>query len=482
MRIYINNVKCKLETGGIENLGNRLMGDLTEYFKEKKENTHFIKNKYAHYNYFLTKAGYLPTGLLPTLLRYMSDEWPDIKLELFDDRTNKIKHDSKPREIGVDNESKLYDYQYAALKACLKNKIKVAGRRLHWPRGIINGATNTGKTYIMAALHEAYNENTLILIHDTKIYRQLYEEFVAWYGKDYVGRVGAGQLDFKPITICMYKTLYNRTKLPDVVETLKAYKLVMVDECEAAAGPTYKKLMDGLQCYARYFFSGTPLDSDSKIRNMKLIGVAGETLFSISNDYLMKAGKSLRPSLIVHDATLSDIHKDEKMSGEEAYERLVINNPIQNQLIVDYCVNNSDRYIMIACRLIKHSKKLFKLLAKKGIKVKLINGEVHNEAALLAKFIDGEFKVMVTTLYEAGMNMPLDTIIDAKAGNSKRSVKQRLGRLVRLKGTTDKPEVIDFFIDHYRLAHKARKRIKIYQEQGLKIKYSYKANRYGTPI
>ena len=99
-------------------------------------------------HFYSTKTNTFPTGLLPMVIEFLKENEHEFKI--IDNRTNNtFLLDSEPiDEIILNNGKALRDYQIDAVNAVAANLLS----SIKFQRGVINIATNGGKTTIAAAI------------------------------------------------------------------------------------------------------------------------------------------------------------------------------------------------------------------------------------------------------------------------------------------------------------------------------------------
>jgi superfamily II DNA or RNA helicase len=426
---------------------------------------------------YFTQAGRLLTGLVPQVVNKMLAKYPDTKIEVQDMRNNLPE---KPYLEFTLNDGTLYDYQQDIVKTVTSNKML----GLYWPRGVVEAATNAGKTYIMASIFMSYYKPTIILLNNQDILRQTVDFMKHQVGEDEVGEVTAGKIELKRLTICMQKTLLNRAiKHPEIKAYLNTIEVLMYDECDAAMGKQALSLIKGIQAGVRYFFSGTPLDSASIVKKMNTIGYSGLKLCELTNRDMYNMGLSLEPKIIMYlsGTYIKTPKRDNSFNDVESLH--IVNDTTRHWLIDTYMKEHGEgRQVLVNANLIEHAEQMFLAMKEAGYNVRLLTGSSRNRTELIEAFKAQEFQMLVTTILERGMNIPIDTLINAQAGKSSAAMKQYRGRLVRRIGNFDDTHVVDFFDNHTPLNNHSKIRLNHYKKEGLEIEYRYKANNIGEPL
>ena len=91
MRLIINNVQTNVQVGGKDFLIDPdLMTRFREYLSIKVPGSFFANKKLRFHwdgmKYFITPGGKMATGFLPVFLKYVEEVYPDLEVEIIDDR------------------------------------------------------------------------------------------------------------------------------------------------------------------------------------------------------------------------------------------------------------------------------------------------------------------------------------------------------------------------------------------------------------
>jgi hypothetical protein len=276
-----------------------LINDLRDYMSVPVPGAFYSmaykKRQWDGKKYFITPKGKFATGFLPLIFRYLNEEYPDLKVEIIDDRANPLKFQKATvTEVnGVSIEGK-YEHQSRVVEL-FNHSLEFRGKEIFYPRGIVDAATNAGKTTIFAALYAniaGKNKRMLLVINRKKIFVQLVEYFSTIYAE--VGTINDKSYSISTVTIAMAQTLSNRLKSnPAVREDILQFNVLGVDESHYASSATYRNILKYCAgAYMRFFLSGTALDKPEVIDNLINISSSGPKLGAISKVELMNKGIS----------------------------------------------------------------------------------------------------------------------------------------------------------------------------------------------
>jgi superfamily II DNA or RNA helicase len=348
-------------------------------------------------------------------------------------------------------------------------------------RGIWNMATNSGKGAACGALVKMIGLNALIVVDKVEVFNAVLAELKRGFRPSDIGIVKSGKAEFGFVTLAMAKSLQNLLKSSvNARRWLESVEVLMVDEAHHAGSDSYLDMLNMCNAYVRVLMSGTVLDSESKIKNMRIKGLSGKVLCTISNADLMDDGVSQIPNIKVFDAGGEDW-----FDYDEEVHFTIHNNTAVYQQIAEGLV--ADPKITLIAVGIKagHGKKLYKYLRKNcdGLRIEYVDADDPFRPEKIKDFIAGVIDVLISTVGKEGMNAAcIRRLVVAHGGKSKIMIKQIAGRAIRHDGVNDDVEFWDFWHRGWYLSKHSRKRMKIYKEEGWKVQFMYKARKDGTPI
>jgi superfamily II DNA or RNA helicase len=419
------------------------------------------------YVHFLDrKTRQFPVGLTRSLTTIL-DRFK-VKYELEDLRVRPEANYHPINLTGIDVTKYPYEYQGQIIEECV-----VAGR------GIVQAATNSGKTEIMAGLAQKLNVPTLIITHTINLLDQTIERLQNRL-KERVGKIGAGTWAPRKLTVGMVQTLISRLRAEeeDAMEFISSIRAVMIDECHHASSRSWLDLI--LSCnnaYYKFGFSGTAI-KDSLIQDMRLLGGTGELIHAITNKELIDRGISAVPTIRVKNIRDSTIPAS-GISWDQAYEMGIVTNKVRNAAILETVSNDllgGKRVFVIVSR-IRHGELLRGLFKRSGINAEFIwgNTDAETRERLLKHFKDKHENhrcIISSTICDEGVDVPaIDTLVIAAAGKCRTTLLQRVGRALRKKvGGENVCEIIDFVDFHniYLLKH-SKERLSVYRREGFKV-------------
>lgn len=188
------------------------------------------------YQRFLTRpANVFPTGLLPKVIDVLSDS--GIAYVIDDTRQGVSDYQLQPvdDDYHVSDQKKARDYQVETINKVITNQ--VGG--IPFLRGIINIATNGGKTVIAEGIIrelypqlQASGEVMLFVTHSKEIARQARRSIQTDLNIP-VGMIGDGKWELETVTVAIVTTLYKRMKdkKPEWCSLQPMVRGFIADEC-----------------------------------------------------------------------------------------------------------------------------------------------------------------------------------------------------------------------------------------------------------
>jgi len=239
--------------------------DKNKTFAHKKRTGKYkeIRKYLAEYVTDAKTAIIFPTGLLAKTQRLL-----DIldRPTTIDDKRKKPSIETTFRRYGKTHKPRYY--QEEMIEECKK-----------YPTGVIEAATGTGKSLVMAKLIHEIAQPTLVVVPSLNILKQFHTLLDHVYSPKMVGMLGGGKkTTTKPIVIATYQSLSDKP-----IEWFQQYKMLLLDENHHAAAETIQNLNKEkwASMYYRYYFSATPFRNDGA--DIALEGVIGNEVLPEDN-------------------------------------------------------------------------------------------------------------------------------------------------------------------------------------------------------
>lgn len=435
----------------------------------------FRRRAWDGFIYYIDKNGFIDTGLLPEFIEYCQEQkW---QYEIEDERVL-IKPKALKHDYGT---FKLRGYQFKAVKALKYYSVGRKSGRVPFQRGILQAATNAGKTAISAAVAKLFGKKTLYLINR----KDYYEEALPMFRKYLPGKVGflnAKGVEWNDFMVCMVPTIHRN--LLRFEDKIREYDVVIVDECDLATSKMWTVVLQKLyNTPIRVGLSGTAqvgLLKKDEIKNRKIRSFFGGVIFEIKAEDLEKKGYS---SPIEMEILRGNVNSQFKKDFTKEYKRGIILNATRNRLISELVLKHVDEDqvpILIITKNHLHVDKLYNRLMPISDKAKFTLSRVHHKTLLrqeiVTKFAQGKIDVLVASMILArAKNFPLmKVMINAGGGDSIRNALQMLGRARRTHKSKTKTYYYDFFDKGAYLQRHSKHRILAYRKENLVIKETYK--------
>lgn len=267
----------------------------------------------------------------------------------------------------------------------------------------------------------------------------------------------------KQIEIAVTKKVkeHNKRHL-QVVELLKSFEFVILEEAHETSGDTYYEIMKLCKnAHYRLALTATPFMKDNQEDNFRLHACTGPIGVIVSEKKLIDLGvlatpyfryiKSQKPERRVHRHT----------DWQRAYKYGVVENQWRNKVIVEEAskMKSDGLTMMVLVQQKNHGKILAKLMKAAGIRCKFIYGD-HNQTErqeALDALSSGELDCLIgSTILDVGVDVPsIGGMILGGGGKAEVALRQRIGRSLRRKTVGEnKALIIDFIDDFNTYLHK----------------------------
>lgn len=422
------------------------------------------------------------TGLLPIVMSAM--ESLDEPVELIDGRLGMdylIEPEDLENSVVVLKHSNktLRDYQNESIQNVMNSKIL---NGIRWQRGILNLATNAGKTVIAEGIIQItypklgdsyrihHSDGSLekidpvfmFLTHSKEIAYQAKRSFEQDLGIS-VGVVGDGKWDVQSVTIGIIPTLYARLKgqKPEFYDLAKRVVAFVADELHHASSEGYNQVLQNLNTAAlRIGLTGTVPKNSDKL--LKVKGVTGEIITKVSNNYLIKHGYSAKPECYMIPVDYPDVDSirlygrtDEygDLEYNDIYQKGIVSNMWRNYIIAKICqkeVEENKGQVLILVERIEHGECITECLdyLNCGLKYLFLNGELDSATRQqgLSLLKSGDLDVVISTaILDEGVDVPnINALIYARGMKSTRKLLQGIGRGLRKKHDGSNLRMYDF--------------------------------------
>lgn len=475
-RILVDNIRCK-----IEHLPQTAITALAKEFAVKVPNYWFsTKFKNGQWDgttkFFLRPGNTFPTGLLGKVIDFLQENF-EITPEIVDNRPNKDLYKLKPvaddYKVSEDKDSR--DYQVDTMNKVIRNKIG----KISFMRGVINIATNGGKTNIaMGIIKELYpqlikyNGVFCFITHSKEIARQAKSNMEDNLNIE-VGFIGDGKWVIKPVTVVIITTLYSRRKKPEFKQLIPQIVGFVADECHHSSSTSWYDVLNMMtNAVIRLGLTGTV--NDNPVNEMRLYSCTGTIINKISNDYLIEKGFSAKPICILFTVTTPELGDE---TYTDAYAMGIVESEERLGYITQICEKEtaSHNIVLILVEHIDHGQFIQEELEKLKKRVFFTNGQLSSDTRqqLLDDLKDSKIDVLISTaILDEGVDVSnINAVIYARGMKSTRKLLQGIGRGLRKKEDGSKLRFYDFIDDmHSALLSHSLNRYKVLKAEKFVIK------------
>lgn len=403
----------------------------------------------------------LPAGLLHELIKVLREK--NFPYELVDQREPLLDVEPVLQLNGFDLETPPYDYQAEAVKKALK-----AGR------GVLELATNAGKTAVAAAIIKSLNLPTLFVVGGKDLLMQTEDVFKKTLDDD-VYIYGGGKKKLGKITVGTVQSVSRLLKTKKGLEQLKQFKVLFTDETHHSTAKTWYQL--GMKVPARYKFglSGTAFEGRYD-KDWKLMAVTGPLLMKVTNAELIERGVSAVPKIIFLETQVrgGEIHG----SFMNVVKEGIVQEPVRNTQIhaLAFKLLKRGGSVLILTPRKKHGFHIYNQLRADN---KIKDFIYYNHGGLpdyirktnLEEFKKKEGIMIATTIFDEGIDMPdVSDLIIALGLKKHRKLLQRVGRALRKKKEENRVTIYDFYDWHNKhLLKHSEERLACYRGEGFEV-------------
>jgi len=476
--IIVNNNKCQL-------VGDRIiLMKCQKAFKIRNPNAFFIRKRgFVQQNWdgminYVSDAFYFKTGLLQQVCAWLTSQGVEFK---FNDQRFEFNVVPKaPMEVGELNLTDDRKYQRDAIRAIIKNNIQ----GLPFNIGVIDAATNAGKTAIMAGIFLSYNREVpaIVLLKDGDLFNQFMKEIPELIGHEDFGYVRGKEAKWNKFTIVMVQTISRDIK--KYQKELIKFGMVLVDEADEGDSATYRSILTHLyNTKIRVGLSGSIYMSKlakDKPKNQNLRSFFGEVLFKISKLEMVAKGHSTPVIVKIHKG--SDF-KPIKGDFQLEYDTNITNNvnrAIKGMELLRTNAKMGRLPALVICRYHDHIDLLYDIYNRAlGSKytVKYVHGGINSKIRkdILEDFRIGKIDILISSfIIKRGKNHPLIKYIqNAAASDSQETISQIMGRGERKHESKTKYYLDDFFDEGAYLKRHSKHRVRYYKAEGFKVILKY---------
>lgn len=444
----------------------------------------------GYYRPYNLSNNILPTGLLPQAIDKLQEI--DEQYTIIDTRKNPKYLEQTYSDIElIQSRKQLRDYQVQSVNDFVKSQVE----NLPWQRGVLNLATNAGKTVIAEAIvQELYDKipagkRFLFVTHSKEIAYQAKKSFENDLGIS-VGFIGDGKWKEDKFTIAMIPTMMSKLKKEDIVFTELSQNVIgfIGDEIHHSSSNSWIQVLNAFEhAVVRLGLTGT-VDTGNPANQLKLFGVTGGVITKVSNEYLIDRGFSAKPECFMVTIDYPDINQnvryafstngDDELSYQDAYFKGIVSNAYRNYIIAHICQREYEQggQILILVERVDQGVLIGNMLDT--INAELSHVFLHGDLSSgerqigLQRLTDGDVDVVISTaILDEGVDVPnINALVYARGMKSNRKLLQGIGRGLRRKSDGSSVHVYDFIDDtHDALLQHSLQRYNVMKAENFEI-------------
>ncbi|MBO6978490.1 MAG: DEAD/DEAH box helicase family protein [Prochlorococcus marinus XMU1428] len=331
-------------------------------------------------------------------------------------------------------------------------------------RGLLTLATGLGKTMIASTFISNFIEdnpssNVLVLAHMSDLVKQLDRSCWPQFNSEistHVWTDGEKPSFFTGVVFATWQSVLNAMDNGEIKEDY--FDLIIVDECHHAPSRSFSRLLNDLKPFFMLGVTATPWRTD----NSTLRNLFGNPLFSMSVVEGMQKGflSKVDYEMFTDNIDWEEIRDLSKkgLTIKDLNQKLYI--PERDRGMVEQIVSiiksTENPRVLVFCRSIPHSERLFSFFKMYDIKTSILHNKLTKTEKFnaLSKFRDGRLTVLISIeMLNEGIDVPEVNIVSfARVTHSRRIFLQQLGRGLRISENKKFVKVLDFVADIRRVA------------------------------
>lgn len=420
-------------------------------------------------NFFAVDTGKFLTGLLPEVsavlkhlnAEYVVDDQRQKSEFAYETITENFLNQWLPETNSVGDkidEMKLYDYQVEMINQVIKHR-----------RGVIYAPTSAGKSLVMVGILKtiAPNTPTLVLQNRTSLAQQNYDEFVKW-GLPNVGSLWGNSVSPNMITVATVQSVAKMEKV------LPKIRVLIVDEIHDMMSTLPKAVYRRLKgADIRVAVSATPFKFGGKdsVQKFYVRGFFGPILKIksaeggvLTTSELQDRGILAQSKCIFYPIKEPQIPHDIYI---DAVTRGIAESFYFHDIVTRLAKSQKGRTLILVDR-IAHGDALHNLLPGSLWVRGQDNAETRKSVIKQLQKGKGDVIAIATQqIFNTGINVHPNNLINAAGGQADHMIIQRMGRGLRTADDKERLNYYDFVFDinDYLLEH-SNKRINILKKEG----------------
>lgn len=349
--------------------------------------------------------------------------------------------------------------------------------------GTIDAVTGAGKTLIASEIIRRLDTTTLFIINQKELMYQTKQVFESELGIE-VGVIGDGNFDIRDITVATIQTLYRNVKKlePKTLDYLVNVSFVIVDESHNTGCDSYEWVFRALKnAKYRLATTGTPFRDDGQ--DMRMWGLTGRPIYSITSKELIEQGYLEKPHIIFHKVeeiekekinyNLLSIKEIEKLKSSEyrrLYEKNIVYHTKRNNLIKSIVYEYKNHKTIIIVKSVEHGEILNELIDESIFIHGSLDKKTRKEYFDILKKSDKCCIIATIKIASEGLDVPdLSVLINASSNKGDIKSIQALGRILRKSKDKQEAVYIDFLDESKYVKQHSWKRYKTFKKLGYNV-------------
>lgn len=353
-----------------------------------------------------------------------------------------------------------------------EDQLKTIRKMKLYQRGLIVYPTGSGKTIICFGFLSMFlSYRILFLCHTLDLIYQASEELNRFDIKHQI-LTGSNKLDnnfFERKSCFLLSTVQSFSKISPEKHSA-FFDVIVVDEVHKAANTNiqYSKILELNLAPIRIGLTATiPVE---KKRALVIEGLFGSIIGELKSDYGNKIGIIAKV-----DLDLLIYPKLESLANEKTYQKIyqlgIVENKLRNNLIIEVSLKSiaENNSVLIIVEKLAHGEIIQNLFREIKINVPFVQGVEDSSFRnkIKSQLKSKEIKLVIATrVWKEGINIPsLNHVVYAAGGKDELSIRQYMGRGLRIAKDKRRIKLTDF-MDHGKyLAEHSVARFAIYKKQ-----------------
>jgi superfamily II DNA or RNA helicase len=435
----------------------------------------------GYYRFYNKKLRTFPYGLLGLVIEQLKKY--NIKYS--------IENDFKPLKFIGSINNTMWNHSQLAIQEFRKK-----------PYGTIEVPTRGGKTKLTSEIIRLGNFDSVCFVVDSQLLLEQAINDISSHlkiNRKQIGRIQGENFIIKPITVAMIQTMQsikygiNRLKKRNKKEPIELNKLkqdrkerrlrskqlenylaqvnfLIVDEVHEYTSDeriSTVKMVKNANAYL--FLSATPWKSESNLDSIKILSIAGEKIFKVSEKELKEAGVLAYEHIILIEIDHyknKNIHIEEEDAYSNYEQKIIIKNERRNNIltnIIQICKHLQLKNLVLFNK-VEHGEYIQNITGDE-----LLTGKTKLSQRIATKNSFLKRKggaLLATNIFNKGITLPeVEIMTNAGGGLEQSSLIQKKGRTLGTTSTKKKALTIDFMdVSEYFNVH-SLSRIQVYEQR-----------------